>query len=172
MSSKVLLVDCDDCVIGMKDKEEAHRTALLHRAFSVFVFDRNGRLLIQKRNKDKYHSGGLWSNTCCSHPITENIVEEAKMRMREEVGFDCELVEADHIVYYNKFSEDLFEYEYDHILVGCIEGEEVDLELENTEISGLRWVTYRELKEELISCPQCYTVWFCTAVSRVFSYMR
>ena len=107
----LLLVDLYDNVLGTVDKADAHREPRLHRAFSVFLF-RGDEMLLQKRAAAKYHSGGLWSNACCSHPrLGENLEEAARSRMLEEVGADCPLTEIFQFVYYHKFRDDLYEYE-------------------------------------------------------------
>src|SRR5918997_6672888 len=119
MSEQVILVDEADREVGTGSKLEAHREGALHRAFSVFVFDRRGRLLLQKRAAGKYHSGGLWSNTCCGHPRPgEATAEAARRRLREEMNFDCELRAAFEFLYRAQFTNKLIEHEYDHVFVG------------------------------------------------------
>ena len=120
MQEKVILVDEQDQEIGEEEKMRAHREGRLHRSFSIFIFNSKGEMLLQKRAKDKYHSGGLWTNTCCGHPRSgEKTQEAAVRRLKEEMGFDCALVHLKSAGFIYKVKvNDLFEYEYDHIFVG------------------------------------------------------
>jgi isopentenyl-diphosphate delta-isomerase len=119
MIEEVILVDKKDSVVGFMEKMEAHRLGLLHRAFSVFVFNSKGELMLQKRAKSKYHSGGLWTNTCCSHPRpNETVIEAVKRRMQEEMGFICEVEEKFSFIYKAKLDNELTEHEYDYVLFG------------------------------------------------------
>src|SRR5918997_6014944 len=121
---EVILVDERDRVLGASGKLRAHREGALHRAFSVFVFDGEGRLLLQKRARGKYHSAGLWSNTACGHPRPgEATREAARRRLREEMGFDCGLREAFQFLYRAELGGALVEHEYDHVLIGAHEGD-------------------------------------------------
>ena len=117
---KVILVDENDKETGVEEKIKAHKDGKLHRAFSIFVFNIKGELLLQKRAKEKYHSGGLWSNTCCGHPRpNESLEGAAHRRLKEEMGFECALVHLKSAGFIYKVKvNDLFEYEYDHIFVG------------------------------------------------------
>ena len=115
----VILVDEKDNQIGVMEKMEAHRKANLHRALSVFIINSAGEWLLQKRAMDKYHSRGLWSNTCCSHPFPgENIVAAAKRRLMEEMGLHCELKELFSFIYKEKLDNEITEYEYDYVFAG------------------------------------------------------
>ena len=119
MHSKVILVDENDVEKGIMDKMEAHQKGVLHRAFSVFVFNYAGELLLQQRADHKYHSGGLWTNTCCSHPAPgEKIADAAVRRLYEEMGFNCELAHSFSFIYKAHFQNGLTEYEFDHVYIG------------------------------------------------------
>jgi len=119
----VVLVDENDNEIGVEEKINAHRKGLLHRAFSIFVFNSKNELLLQKRAADKYHSGGLWSNTCCSHPRPgENLKDAAHRRLQEEMGFDCSLREVFSFLYKKSFDNGLTEHELDHVFFGKFDG--------------------------------------------------
>src|SRR2546423_9920022 len=122
-AEQLILVDSSDREIGVGEKLETHREGRLHRAFSIFIFDGAGRLLLQKRAPTKYHSGGLWSNTACGHPRPgEETVAAAHRRLREEMGFDCELRAAFGFLYRAELRERLIEHEYDHVFVGEFRG--------------------------------------------------
>ena len=124
MEDRLILVDIDDNPIGEAGKLEAHQKSLLHRAFSVFLY-KDGKMLIQKRADDKYHSGGLIANTCCSHPRVDEKLEDAvKRRLMEEAGVECPVKHLTSFIYRERF-EELCEYEYDHIFVGEYDGEYV-----------------------------------------------
>src|SRR3989338_1121038 len=124
MNENVILVDERDNPIGVAEKLEAHRTGKLHRAISVCVFNSNGEMLLQKRAKDKYHSGGLWTNTCCGHPRSgEKTQEAAVRRLKEEMGFECELQEILQFTYKVKLDHGLWEHEVDHTFRGVYDGE-------------------------------------------------
>src|SRR5690606_20819833 len=119
MTEEVILVDQEDKALGTMEKLEAHQTGVLHRAFSVFLFNSEGELLLQQRAFDKYHSPGLWSNTCCSHPRPgEDTLGAAKRRLHEEMGMECKLHFISKFLYKTRFENGLFEHELDHIFVG------------------------------------------------------
>lgn len=157
----LILVDLDDRPVGWGEKTEAHQKGLLHRAFSVFLFD-GDRLLIQRRAEGKYHSAGLWANTCCSHPRREqSLSEAAQTRLVEECGIrDVKLWEAGSFVYRAVFPNGLTEYEYDHVFVGTYSGA---FEPNPEEISEMKFVPLTELKEDMTAHPERYAVWFFTA---------
>lgn len=162
---QLVLVDYDDREIGTADKQEAHCRPLLHRAFSVFLVDQEGRILLQKRAEGKYHSGGFWANACCSHPRAgEELLPSAEARLHEELGMSCPLWELGSFIYCHRFAEDLCEYELDHVLLGRYSG---NFTPDPDEIEELRWVTQEELKEELLHCPEHFAVWFFTAAQIV-----
>lgn len=163
MEDALILVDVRDRQIGTMGKAEAHRLGKLHRAFSVFIIDQDS-MLIQRRKQDKYHSGGLWANACCSHPREGEVLEEAiHRRMLEEVGFDCELKELFHFVYRSEYSDELFEYEYDHVFVGQYNGA---VHFNEEEIEEVRWITFKDLARELVEQPEQFATWFLIAAPK------
>ena len=161
-AEQLILVDAEDREVGVGEKMQTHREGALHRAFSVFVFDGAGRLLLQKRAAGKYHSGGLWSNTACGHPRPGEATEAAaRRRLREEMGFDCELRAAFGFVYRAELDGALVEHEYDHVFVGTFEGEPAP---DPAEVEDWRWVGAAELRRELREEPERYSSWFKLAV--------
>ena len=169
MDNLIALVDIDDRITGYETKEEVHRRGLLHRAFSVFIV-RDGEMLIQMRNPDKYHSGGLWSNTCCSHQrLGEELEESVHRRMIEEMGFDCDLEEKFSFVYRTQFRPDLIEYEYDHVFVGTYDGE---VRVNPEEASEIKWISFEELKRELVDTPEKLSSWFIISAPKVMAGTR
>ena len=165
MSEQVILVDEEDRAVGTAEKMHVHRSGGLHRAFSVFVFDPAGNVLLQKRALDKYHSGGLWSNTCCSHPRPgESTIEAARRRLSEEMGFTCELREVFSFVYRAEVGGGLVEHEYDHVLVGTFDGQPSP---DAREVEEWRWCPLGELKRDLAGNPANYTSWLTLAIDRV-----
>lgn len=166
MEDRIALVDLDDNITGYATKEEAHRRGLLHRAFSVFIIN-DGKMLIQMRNPDKYHSGGLWSNACCSHQRDgEGLTESVHRRMAEELGFDCHLDEKFSFIYRTQFRPDLIEYEFDHVFVGSYDGE---VRVDPEEASEIRWIALRDLKEELLRMPERFSSWFIICAPKVIA---
>jgi isopentenyl-diphosphate Delta-isomerase len=158
MNEHVILVDRNDAPIGVREKQAAHVTGALHRAFSVFVFDDAGRMLLQRRASDKYHSGGLWSNTCCSHPRPgEATAAAARRRLLEEMGFLCPLETAFAFTYHADVGGGLIEHEYDHVFIGHFDGEP---EPDPAEVGGWRWVGLDALVAELQEQPDRFTHWF------------
>jgi isopentenyl-diphosphate delta-isomerase len=156
-TEQVILVDEGDRELGASEKMRAHRDGALHRAFSIFVFDAQGRLLLQKRAREKYHSGGLWSNTCCGHPRPgEPTPEAARRRLREEMNFECELTEVFSFIYRAELDNKLVEHEYDHVLVGRFDGEPSPAA---AEVEDWRWVGVAELARDLRANPEGYSYW-------------
>lgn len=161
----VVLVDTDDREVGVAEKLDAHRRGLLHRAFSVFILNDRGELLLQRRAAGKYHSGGLWSNTCCSHPRPgEGVVDAARRRLREEMGIAAAVVPAFTFVYRADLDPDLVEHELDHVLVGRYEG---DPDPDPSEVEGWWWVGLAEVEDDLARRPEVYTVWFKLALPQL-----
>ncbi len=158
---RVILVTETDTEIGDAPKLEAHRTGALHRAFSVFLLDCDGRVLLQRRATGKYHSPGLRSNTCCGHPRPgERTNDAARRRLREEMGIDCELSHASSFVYRADLEGELVEHELDHVFVGLTS----DLPLhDSAEVSECRWIEVDELREWLRREPMAFTAWFALA---------
>lgn len=162
MSERVILVDADDTPTGTAEKLAAHRAGQLHRAFSVFVVNEDGEMLLQRRADGKYHSGGLWSNACCSHPRPGEATEAAaRRRLREELGFDCPLEHAFAMVYRADVGGGLVEHEYDHILLGRWDGVP---DPDPAEVSDWRWVPLDELRDEVGRHPRRFTYWFRVAL--------
>lgn len=158
----LILVDAQDRELGSVEKMQAHLEGALHRAFSVFVFDDDKRLLLQKRAISKYHSGGLWSNTACGHPRPgETTIGAAHRRLREEMGFDCELHKAFEFIYRAELDGALVEHEYDHVFFGTHDGDPAP---EPSEVEDWRWIGMDELRRRLLEEPQFYSYWLKLAV--------
>jgi len=155
----VILVDEQDKAIGEMEKMEAHRLGILHRAFSVFVINSKGEILLQQRALSKYHSGGLWTNTCCSHPFPgEGIKEAAVRRLKEEMGLEnISLMHSGSFIYRAELDHGLIEHEFDHVFLGYCDK---DPELNREEVEAFRWITPDTLKKELVDQPEQFTVWF------------
>lgn len=167
---EITLVNLDDEIIGYCEKMEAHRKGLLHRAFSIFIFNDKGDMLIQKRNENKYHSGGLWTNACCSHQRkNEELSEATHRRLQEELGFDCELQEMFDFIYRAKFEDSLVEYELDHVFLGYYSGE---VQLNQEEASETVWISVDDLKEKILHESNNFTVWFHIAAPKVIKGMK
>ena len=154
----VVLVDSDNNELGIMEKQEAHEKALLHRAFSVFIFNAKGELMLQQRALNKYHSGGLWTNTCCSHPRAgETTLDAAHRRLTEEMGFDCELTERFSFIYKTPFDNGLSEHELDFVFTGIFDGIP---EINTSEVASYRWISLENLTQELQEHPEHFTSWF------------
>jgi len=167
MSEQVILVDKDDAAIGTCEKIKAHQEALLHRAFSIFIFRQNNNileLLIQKRATAKYHCPNLWTNTCCSHPKpNETILEAAKRRLQEEFGFTTALKEINKFHYTAACANGLTENEIDHVLIGF--ADHITAKPNPAEISTYKWVPIYWLKQDLATNIGNYTPWFARALT-------
>ena len=158
VEERLILVDETDRQIGTMEKMEVHRAGLLHRAFSLFVFDGEGGLLLQQRARSKYHSGGLWSNTCCSHPRQGESLELAVHRaLVHEMGFDCELRKVMDFVYRADVGDGLVEHEFDHVFSGFWTGEVLP---SPDEAEAIRWIDTDLLFDDLKVRPSLYTPWF------------
>ena len=154
---RVTLVDGDDRALGAMEKLQAHAEGRLHRAFSVFVFDGAGRLLLQRRSAGKYHSGGLWSNTCCGHPGPDEPVQEAaSRRLFEEMGFHARLRPLFQFVYRAELGPAMVEHELDHVLVGRFEESPSP---EPSEVDAWKWMEFDRLREAVARDPQTFTGW-------------
>lgn len=161
---QLILVDAHDREVGVREKMQAHVEGALHRAVSVFVFDAEKRLLLQKRARTKYHSGGLWSNTACGHPRPgETTAAAAHRRLREEMGFDCELRRVFGFLYRAEFDNRLVEHEYDHVFVGRFGGDPAP---DASEVEAWRWLSMESLRLDLRERPHEYSYWLRDAVSR------
>ncbi len=155
---QVILVDELDNIVGSMDKLEAHVKGILHRAFSVLIFNSSGDMLIQKRAKDKYHSGGLWTNACCSHPMPGETIEAAtKRRLREEMGIQTDTTFAYKFIYRAPLDKNLIEHELDHVFVGTFDGEP---QVNAIEVEGWRYVSLDDLRKEVREHPENFTYWF------------
>ncbi|MYE91072.1 isopentenyl-diphosphate Delta-isomerase, partial [Candidatus Poribacteria bacterium] len=158
MQEHVILVDSMGREIGTEEKLKAHREGKLHRAFSIFIFNTRGELLLQKRSATKYHSGGLWTNTCCSHPrLGESHYCAARRRLNEEMGFDCELTELFSFIYHAELENHLFEHELDSVFVGRYNGQPVP---NPAEVDDWQWRDTEKLKRDVGNNPEHYTYWF------------
>lgn len=154
----VILVDKEDNQIGVMEKIEAHKKALLHRAFSVFILNSQGELMLQQRAFDKYHCGGLWTNTCCSHQrVSESTLDAAKRRLHEEMGFVTDLEEKFTFVYKAPFENGLTEHELDHVLIGKYDGIP---KLNLKEAASWKWMKLAEIKQQIKKTPEEFTPWF------------
>ena len=165
---EVILVNENDEEIGVLDKMEAHRRALLHRAFSIFIFNSKGEMLLQRRALNKYHSGGLWTNACCSHPHPgEQVSNAAVRRLQEELGFTTSMTKAFDFVYHARFDNGLTEYEFDHVFVGQYDG---PLQPNPEEVSDCCYKSIDEIKSSLLSHPHKFTEWFKIAFPKIEPY--
>jgi len=154
---KVILVNKKDEVVGVEEKMKAHRKGRLHRAFSIILFNKKGEVLIQKRAKSKYHSPGLWTNTCCSHPRpNESLKEATKRRLKEEMGIKTDLKKAFSFIYKAKLGN-LVEYEFDHVFLGRFDGEPKP---NKKEVENWKWIKLADLGTNIKKNPQKYTPWF------------
>jgi len=155
---EVILVDEYDKEIGRMEKLRAHQEGVLHRAFSIFIFNREGKLLLQRRALNKYHSGGLWTNTCCSHPAPgEDLLSAAKHRLLNEMGFETDLRFLFSFTYKAAFPNGLIEHELDHVFVGEYNG---DFQLNPEEAMDYKWLSYHEVNKSVKDSAQDYTAWF------------
>src|SRR5580765_4365876 len=155
----VVLVNKSGRKTGVAEKMNAHEKGLLHRAFSIFIFNEKGEMLLQKRAASKYHFAGLWTNACCSHPKPgEKVLAAAKRRMSEELGFTVPLKIVGNIIYcFHDKKSALTEHEYDYILAGKYNTKVI---FNRNEVSAVKWITLKELFTDLKSYPQKYTPWF------------
>ncbi len=158
MEERVILVNEQDEVVGEMPKMEAHEKGVLHRAFSVFIFNDKGHMMLQRRADDKYHSPGLWSNTCCSHPrLNESNVEAGERRLQEEMGFTVSLTPAFSFIYRAEFGNGLIEHELDHVLIGNYNEEP---KVNPDEVGAWDWVEVNKLVKDMKVNPNNYTFWF------------
>lgn len=166
----LVLVNEHDEVLGTMEKMEVHRKALLHRAFSVFLFNQAGEMLLQQRAFSKYHSGGLWTNTCCSHPyLHETAVAAGIRRTKEELGITVSLRHAFSFIYKAALDNELTEHEFDHVLVGQYDG---TVQPNADEVHDVRFQSMASLRESMATDPSSYTVWFNISFPMVEDYFR
>lgn len=167
--SQVILVNNQDEPIGTMDKLEVHQKGLLHRAFSIFIFNATGEMLLQQRATEKYHSGGLWTNACCSHPLPgEKTIDAAHRRLKEELGFDTDLLPAFQFTYKADFENGLTEHEFDHVFIGQYEG---DVQPDPAEVKEFTYIKVGDINKELQLHPEKYTAWFAIAFPKLESYL-
>ena len=170
MNDYVILVDENNNQIGLEEKILAHKKNLLHRAFSIFIFNDSFEILLQKRAPNKYHSGNLWTNTCCSHPLEKlSLVESAKKRLVEEMGIKANLNEVFSFIYQAKFGNGLSEYEYDHVLFGISNNQPI---LNPDEAIDYKWIKISDLKAQIEKNPGNFTVWLQIMINNYFKYFE
>jgi len=166
----VVLVNESDEELGVMGKMQAHQEGKLHRAISIFLFNDLGQLLLQQRAFSKYHSGGLWSNTCCSHPrVGESNADAARRRLFEEMGIQCEMEYVFHFTYKAVLDKGLTEHEFDHVFMGKFEGEPV---LNPEEAVSWKWMDVEALVKDVYEHAENYTAWFIIALERVILAFR
>jgi len=167
---KVILVDKNDNQVGLMPKLEAHEKGVLHRAFSIFIFNSNYELLLQKRASSKYHSGGLWTNTCCSHPREgEDILDAANRRLDEEMGIKTSLRKVYDFIYKAELDNQLTEHEFDHVFYGVFDNDPI---LNEDEAEDFKWVDMETLNNDIIKNEDNYTVWFKIAFEYFYNYLK
>lgn len=168
--SRVILVNDQDEVIATMEKMEAHQRGFLHRAFSVFIFNSKGELLLQQRALSKYHSGGLWTNTCCSHPFPgEDTLKAAQRRLEEEMGFTTPLKKIFDFVYKADFSNGLIEHEFDHVFAGEYEG---PLRYNLDEVMDYRYVSIPDLHRSIKDNPFAFSAWLQIALPKIEEWWK
>ena len=167
---QVILVNEQDQEIGLMSKMEAHEKAVLHRAFSVFIFNSKNELMLQQRASHKYHSPNLWTNTCCSHQRHgESNIEAGKRRLFEEMGFVTELEEKTSFIYKAPFDNGLTEHELDHIMVGYFDDSP---NLNKDEVKDWKWMSLEAIKNDIIYNPSSYTAWFKIIFDKFYNYIN
>ena len=167
---KIILVDRGNNEIGSEEKIKAHKEGLLHRAFSIFVFNSKRELLLQQRSKNKYHSGGLWSNTVCSHPrVGESYEQAIHRRMIEEVGFDCELRKVTDFIYRAELENGLIENEHDTIFIGEYNG---IIKPNPEEVMDYKWISLSDLKKDIENNPNNYSPWLKIALNKTIFFKK
>jgi isopentenyl-diphosphate delta-isomerase len=167
---QVILVDVYDSEIGIMEKMEAHKQAVLHRAFSVFLFNPQGKMLLQQRALTKYHSAGLWTNTCCSHPRPGETLENAvSRRLMEEMGISAKVSKAFDFIYQAELPDHLNEHEFDHVFIGNFDDE---VRPNHLEVANFVYQSIEEIAANLQSHPEKYTVWFKIAFPKVVEWYQ
>lgn len=167
---KVILVDENDNELGTMEKMEAHQKSLLHRAISVFIVNQKGEWLLQRRALQKYHTPGLWTNTCCSHPFPgESNLMAARRRLKEEMGLQTDLKEIFHFSYKETFDNNLTEYELDHVFVGATNEEPL---INTKEVMEWKYISFKDLLLDINKGPENYTFWFRKIAERVNTYLN
>jgi isopentenyl-diphosphate delta-isomerase len=167
---EVVLVNESDEPVGRMGKMEAHQRGLLHRAFSIFIFDSKGRMLLQQRSGEKYHGAHLWTNACCSHPFPdEGIDDAAQRRLKEELGFTTALKKIFSFTYYAKVENNLIEHEFDHVFAGEYENE---IHPNGNEVAAYTYESMEEIKRNISSCPEKFTSWFKIAFPKIEEWWK
>ncbi|VEB98944.1 Isopentenyl-diphosphate Delta-isomerase [Cedecea lapagei] len=163
-TEKIILVDALDRQIGTGEKMDVHLEGRLHRAFSIFIFNTAGELLLQRRANSKYHSGGLWANTCCGHPRPgETSAEAARRRLKEEMGFDCLLFPVGTITYRAQVSPTMIEHEFDHLYIGRFSEEPRP---NPAEVDTWQFLTLENIHQQLAQQPEKFAAWFITIMAQ------
>ncbi len=166
---QVILVNEKDEQVGLMEKIEAHEKALLHRAFSVFVLNDKNEIMLQQRAFGKYHSPGLWTNTCCSHQREgESNIAAGKRRLMEEMGFTTELEELFNFIYIAPFENGLTEHEFDHVMIGKYNDEP---KINPDEVADYKWMSAEDIKEDMLHQPQNYTEWFKIIFDKYYAHI-
>lgn len=170
MREEVILVNTADEELGTMEKMEAHEKALLHRAFSVFIFNKAGDMMLQQRAASKYHSPGLWTNACCSHPRPgEAVADAAHRRLQEELGFDAPLQKIFDFTYQATFDNGLTEHEFDHVFTGIYEQQVLP---NPEEVQAVAFESMKQVAEQLDTHPEKYTAWFKIAFPKVYQWWQ
>jgi isopentenyl-diphosphate delta-isomerase len=169
MNTHIVLVDTNDEPIGSMLKLEAHQKGLLHRAFSIFILNTSGQLMMQQRALNKYHSAGLWSNTCCSHPsMGETIQDAANKRLEEEMNLKCDLMAVSKFIYKAELENGLIEHEYDHVLIGYSDTVPI---INKSEACAWKWMNIDTLYEDININPTRYTAWLKPALEHLMNHL-
>jgi isopentenyl-diphosphate delta-isomerase len=169
IEEQVILVNEQDEPIGLMNKLEAHEKAILHRAFSVFVLNKNNEIMLQQRANQKYHSPLLWTNTCCSHQRNgETNIQAGTRRLYEEMGFKTELKELFNFIYKAPFDNGLTEHELDHVMIGYYDNEP---KINEEEVESWKWMKIEDVKIDMIQNPDIYTVWFKIIFNEFYHYL-
>jgi isopentenyl-diphosphate delta-isomerase len=170
IEEQVILVDKNDQKIGLMPKMEAHQKAVLHRAFSVFVMNDKGQLLLQQRAASKYHSPLLWANTCCSHQRDgESNLDAGKRRLQEEMGFVTELNEVFSFIYKAPFDNGLTEHELDHVMLGAYNAAPI---INKNEVESFKWMKPEDVKQDMLEKPEIYTAWFKIIFEKFYEHIK
>ena len=170
IEEQVIVVNEKDEKIGLMPKLEAHKKAVLHRAFSVFIFNSKNELMLQQRAAHKYHSPLLWTNTCCSHQRDgESNKEAGSRRLKEEMGFTTSLREVTSFIYKAPFDNGLTEHEFDHVMVGYYEN---DPTINMEEVESWKWMPLETVKEDIVTQPELYTAWFKIIFDKYYKHLN
>ncbi|MCK9450504.1 MAG: isopentenyl-diphosphate Delta-isomerase [Bacteroidales bacterium] len=170
MKEQVILVDTNDNPQGLMEKMEAHEKGILHRAFSIFIFNSKNELMLQQRAFTKYHTPGLWANTCCSHPRDGETLEQAtSRRLMEEMGMQCEITKVFSFVYKGDVGQGLIEHEFDHVFIGHSDAQPI---INKEEVETWKYASMKDIKADMTRNPEKYTVWFRIAFDEVNNYLN